>query len=134
MEPLYCGHLGDLVKCLVYSGAPLLWTPWGPGEVPCIDRCPHFRGKFVPRKHVWDTGKSLIQRCPYSRSVLLRGGSQYNFHLIRLTSSPPLPSPPLPSPPLPSPPRKRELASLCEGHHQAKISVSTQLPTTTHFI
>ena len=32
----YSGHLGDLVKCPVYSGAPLLWTPWGPGEVSCI--------------------------------------------------------------------------------------------------
>ena len=27
VEPLYCGHLGDLVKCPVYSGTPLLWTP-----------------------------------------------------------------------------------------------------------
>ena len=36
VEPLYCGHLGDLVKCPVYSGTPLLWTPWGPGEVSCI--------------------------------------------------------------------------------------------------
>ena len=36
VEPLYCGHLGDLVKCPVYSGAPLLWAPWGPGEVSCI--------------------------------------------------------------------------------------------------
>ena len=30
VEPLYCGHLGDLV-CPVHSGTPLLWTPWGPG-------------------------------------------------------------------------------------------------------
>ena len=30
-----------------YSGAPLLWTPWGPGEVSCMKRCPHFRGKFL---------------------------------------------------------------------------------------
>ena len=44
---LYCGHLGDLVKCPVYSGTPLLWTPWGPGEVSCIEGCPHFRGKFI---------------------------------------------------------------------------------------
>ena len=36
VEPLYCGHLGDLVKCTVYSRAPLMWTPWGPGEVSCI--------------------------------------------------------------------------------------------------
>ena len=26
-----------------YSGTPLLWTPWGPGEVSCIERCTHFR-------------------------------------------------------------------------------------------
>ena len=36
VEPLYCGHLGDLVECPVYNGTPLLWTPWGPGEVSCI--------------------------------------------------------------------------------------------------
>ena len=38
--PLYCGQLGDLVKCPVYSGAPLLWTAWGPGEVSCIQWSP----------------------------------------------------------------------------------------------
>ena len=32
----HCGHLEDLVKCPVYSGTPLLWTPWGSGEVSCI--------------------------------------------------------------------------------------------------
>ena len=37
VEPLYCGHLGDLAKCPVYSGTPLMWTPWGPGEVSCIE-------------------------------------------------------------------------------------------------
>ena len=42
-----------------YSGAPLLWTPWGPGEVSRIERCPHFRGTFVLRKHIWD-----ITKCP----------------------------------------------------------------------
>ena len=26
------------MKCPVYSGTPLLWTPWGPGEVSCIER------------------------------------------------------------------------------------------------
>ena len=25
---------------------PLMWTPLGPGEVSCIERCPHFRGKI----------------------------------------------------------------------------------------
>ena len=62
--PVYSGtpllwHLGDLVKCPVYSGTPLLWTPWGPGEVSCIERCPHFQGKFISRKHIWD-----IAKCP----------------------------------------------------------------------
>ena len=36
VELYYCGHFGDLVKCPVYSGTPLLWTPWGPGGVSCI--------------------------------------------------------------------------------------------------
>ena len=57
VAPLYCGHLGDLVKCPVYSGTSLMWTPWGPGEVSCIERCPHFRGKFMLRKHIWGTAK-----------------------------------------------------------------------------
>ena len=29
------------------SGTPLLWTPWGPGEVSCIERCPHFRNPSI---------------------------------------------------------------------------------------
>ena len=68
VEPLYCGHLGDLVKCPVYSGAPLLWTPWGPGKVACTERCPRFRGK--QKKHIWD-----IAKCPYFRDVLILGVS-----------------------------------------------------------
>ena len=49
VEPLYCGHLGDLVKCP-------------------IERCPRFRGKFLLEKHIYNVGLrkvSLIQRCPY---------------------------------------------------------------------
>ena len=42
-----------------YSGTPLLWTPWGPSKVSCIERCAHFRGKFLLRKHIWD-----IAKCP----------------------------------------------------------------------
>lgn len=36
-----------------------MWTPCAPGEVSCIDidRCPHFRSKFLCRKHIWVTGK-----------------------------------------------------------------------------
>ena len=53
VESLYCGHL------------------WGPGEVSCIERCPHFRGKFIIlRKHVWD-----IAKCPLYRGVLISGVS-----------------------------------------------------------
>ena len=40
----------------VYSGIHLLWTPWGPGNVSCIERC---LGRFILRKHVWD-----IEKCP----------------------------------------------------------------------
>ena len=43
----------------MYSGTSLLWTPWGPSKVSCIERCPHFRGKFLLRKHIWD-----IAKCP----------------------------------------------------------------------
>ena len=35
----------------------IVWTHWGPGKVSCIGRCPHFRGKFTLRKHIWDTSK-----------------------------------------------------------------------------
>ena len=54
----------------MYSGTPLMWTPWGPGEVSCIERCPHFRGKFLLRKHIWD-----IAKCPQCRGVLISGVS-----------------------------------------------------------
>ena len=50
----------------VYSGTtPLVWTPWGPGEMSSIERCPHFRVKCTLRKHIWDIAKS-----PYYRGVL----------------------------------------------------------------
>ena len=38
------------MKCPVYSGTPLLWTPWGPGKVSYIERGPYFRGKCICRK------------------------------------------------------------------------------------
>ena len=47
LEPLYCGHLGDLAKC------------------------PHFRGKFRLTEHIWDIASvlnadmSLFQGCPF---------------------------------------------------------------------
>ena len=45
-----------------------MWTPWGPGEVSCIESCPHFRGKYIGHSKV-----SLLQRCPYFRGVLQEG-------------------------------------------------------------
>ena len=38
---------GRMDRDLNYSGTPLLWTPWGPGEVPCTERCPHFRNPSI---------------------------------------------------------------------------------------
>ena len=63
----------------LYSGTPLLWTPWGPGKVSCLEGCPHFKGKFLQRKHSWD-----IAKCPYYRGVLISGvsfkrGSSVNY-------------------------------------------------------
>ena len=43
VEPLYCGHLGEM-------------------------SCPHFRGKFTLRTHIWDT-----EKCPYYSGVLIAG-------------------------------------------------------------
>ena len=41
----------------IYSGTPPLWTPWGPGEVSGLERCPHFR--VTLGKHLCD-----IAKCP----------------------------------------------------------------------
>ena len=41
-------------------------TPWGPGRVSCIERCPHFRGKFSNKKAYLGHSKvSFIRSCPY---------------------------------------------------------------------
>ena len=53
------------------SGTPLMRTPcnWGPGEVSCVERCPHFRGKFVAflgnisKVSLINTEVSLFQGC-----------------------------------------------------------------------
>ncbi len=54
-----------------------MWTPWGPGEVPRIDRCFHFRGKFIMEYGAtpyegWEAylGDS---KCPLYRGVYSRG-------------------------------------------------------------
>ena len=68
VEPLYCGHLGDLS---------------------CIERCPHFRGKFTLRKYYFGTqqsvlisGVSLFQGCP------LRGVPLYVMRKYKPVSFP----------------------------------------------
>ena len=49
------------MRCPVYSGTPLLWTPWGPGEVSCIQWNPS----------IVDTLGDLV-KCPvYSGTPLL---------------------------------------------------------------
>ena len=103
VEPLYCGHLGDLVKYPVYSGTPLLRTPWGPGEVSCIKwnpsimdtlgdlvKCPVQRDVLITfqgtlRKHTctWD-----ISKCPYFRVRFKRGSTvpdYYMYHMFGTT-------------------------------------------------
>ena len=57
-----------------YSGTRLLWTPFGPGEASCLERCPYFR---LLRFGVCKV--SLIQRCPYFRGIL-----QERFHCIKV--------------------------------------------------
>ena len=49
LQTLNPDDLNSVVNIIfqVCSGSPLLWTPWGPGEVSCRERCPHFRGKFL---------------------------------------------------------------------------------------
>ena len=66
MEPLYCGHLGDLVKCPVYSGNPLLWTPWGPGEVSCMERGVLISGLYsLPRASDTQIESILVEKRMY---------------------------------------------------------------------
>ena len=57
------------MKCLVYSGTPLMW---GPDEVSCIERCSHFSGKFLLRKRIW---YMYIAKCSQYRGVLILGVS-----------------------------------------------------------
>ena len=51
-------HLENLVLQLVH-GIPLLWTLWKPGEVSCIERCPHFRIKKA-HMYVFGTQYSVL--------------------------------------------------------------------------
>ena len=46
IQPLVSAGCKTIVlACILssYSGTPLKWTPWGPGDAPCVERCPHFR-------------------------------------------------------------------------------------------
>ena len=42
-----CNSYAGIYSNSYYSGTPLLWVPWGPSRVSCIERCPHFGGKFM---------------------------------------------------------------------------------------
>ena len=44
----------------IHSGAPLLWTLWGSGEVSCIERCPHFRGKFIYQETIFGMQQNVL--------------------------------------------------------------------------
>ena len=51
-----------------HSGYVIQWSSsivytLGPGKVSCLERCPHFRGKFTLRKHIW--------KCPRYRGILV---------------------------------------------------------------
>ena len=50
------------------SGTSLLWTPWGPGKVPCIEKCPHFRAKLYlgcqNKECILNIEVSLFHECP----------------------------------------------------------------------
>ena len=39
-QSLYEQGVAGRFRVFVYSGTPLLWTPWGPGEVSSIEKCP----------------------------------------------------------------------------------------------
>ena len=45
MEPLKCGHLGDLVKCPIW-------------------RCPHFRSYIIKKAYLGQNEVSLFRGCP----------------------------------------------------------------------
>ena len=55
------------VSPTVFSGSPLLWTPWGPSNVSCIERCPHFRNPSIVDT-LGPGGVSCIERCPHFRN------------------------------------------------------------------
>ena len=58
-----------------------------------IERRPHFRGKFILRKHIWDTVKALIHRFPYFRVSSKRSSTVVLFLLSLSLVHAQLPSP-----------------------------------------
>ncbi len=53
-----------------------MWTPWGPGEVSCIERCPHFRATYIYIK------KTLLAKYPKYKSVLISGMAFKTVHTM----------------------------------------------------
>ena len=61
-------HTSPESVCLViYSGTPLLWTPWGPGEVSCMERCPLLGINLGTEQSVLNTEVSLFQGVSFKR-------------------------------------------------------------------
>ena len=75
---------------LMHENLSIQWDTLGT----CIERCSHFRGKFIA---FWDTAVSLIQRCPFKKgsTVYSRLSSSHRYsvthtHTHTLHHTPPL--------------------------------------------
>ena len=68
-EPVH--YVNIVIQCTFgTSGTPLMWTPWGPGEVYILYReVSSFQGEIYIKKAYLEL--SLIQRYPYFRGVPL---------------------------------------------------------------
>ena len=48
----------------IYSATSLLWTPWGPGEVSCMERCSRLRGTFIAYSGSAECLNTEVSGCP----------------------------------------------------------------------
>ena len=69
----YAHHCLHTKSCLgVYSGTPLMWTPWGPGKVSYTENV----SKFTLRKHILGHSKVSFQ---YRGVLISRGVPLYRL-------------------------------------------------------
>ena len=47
-----------------------MWTPWGPGGVYCIERCPHFSGSYIGLLYI---KKASVLSSNTEASVIFQG-------------------------------------------------------------